>query len=307
MEINKEITEEFRKITSKNIDEYFKRVFLFLQRDHRDIVSYYSGNTNTLLTESLESFRNIKKETDSVLSIFQLHSKRFTNVKWWILLEKIEEIESMLSTLSNIDRWSRSSANMVNYSSEVLSVHTLSQNQTLERLAVDQEEKEIDSWVDIAVLNRLREEDYSSEGGVPILLRKRSNQANVEIESVIDTMIGNNVYGKDLPQTLSFSHIENDLSTLSPEETLYQSVAILSKLKKWDNPDSPLSGIQSFIGNMSTLNFPVIERQMRETFATDDSLANFRIQTISSNQDNMEIFFEVETRLGETFEGSILT
>ena len=49
----------------------------------------------------------------------------------------------------------------------------------------------------------------------------------------------------------------------------------------------------------ASLNFPIITRQLNQTIATDDSLKNFTINSVTYDQDNLYVDFTVQTRLGE--------
>jgi len=184
--------------------------------------------------------------------------------------------------------------------------YTLKQNQTLERVASDVLGKSQEGWFDVAIENKLTEEDYSMEGGNNIELKFSNVNQGVEINSVVDVMIGKSIYGKDVYRKIQ---IENeDLKVLNNDETILQAVDILINLKKEDNPDSPNSGLQSAIiigSNRASLNFPIIERQLTETFNTDDSLQNFSLKELRIDQDSALVDYEVQTRLNETYDGQV--
>lgn len=309
MQLTTEILKEFKKITSKDIELFFYKALSFFSIEYNDIVAYYSGDLKNISSNPFEVFEKIKRECSELFSSFQNHNKQLNNTKWWLLLEQLETIDSQLQSLNNINRWSRSSLTKVGYSSDLSVQYTLKQNQTLEKVSSDiLGSSDVEKWVDLAVKNNLIEEDYSLEGGVDIQLQFPQINQGVEINSVVDVMIGKSIYGKDLARKLEFIASENDLSILGYDDTAIQSVDILSQLKKGDNPDFPNQGLQSAVvvgANRATLNFPIISRQMRETFATDDSFKNFTLTNISILEDNVSISYQVQTRLSETYDGQI--
>lgn len=308
MELTVDILREFKQVTSKDIEMFFRKSVSFFSIEYNAIVSYYSGRTTSITSKPFEVFEKLKKECKELFETYHLHSKRFNNVKWWLVLEELENIDSRLSTLSNINRWSRSSLTKVGYDPDVSVQYTLKQNQTLERISQDiLQSNNPDGWVDIALNNDLSEEEYSPEGGVNLTLKYPKINRGLQVNSVVDVMIGKSIYGKDLYKKLSFEN--DDLKVLGYDDTVRQSVETLALLKKNDNPDYPSEGLQTAIivgGNRVALNFPVIIRQMTETFSTDDSLKNFSVTNLEVKEDNVRIDYEVQTRLNETFDGQAI-
>jgi hypothetical protein len=103
----------------------------------------------------------------------------FNNLKWFLLIEQIEEIDNRLKTLDNINKWARSSLTKVAYDPSYQLDYILGQNQTLENVAqqVTGSNDPQDDWNDIAINNTLKEEDYTNEGGNDLKISfKRSNR-----------------------------------------------------------------------------------------------------------------------------------
>lgn len=311
MQLTGEILDEFKQITSKDIKSFFQRALAFLNDGYNTITAYYSGKSNTISSEPFAIFNSLKSDRNIMFVAFQDHAKQLDNVKWWLVLEQLESIDSRLNTLDNINRWARSSATNVGYDPAINVSYTIKSNQTLERVSQDilKDNNPIDDWYDIAIKNNLAEEDYSAEGGTAIQLSFPKVTTNQQINSVVDRMDGKTIYGKDLDKKLQFDSATEDLKVLDYDTTVFQSVEILALLKQNDNPDSPSDGLQTGVvigGNRALLNFPVITRQMTSTFAGDDSLKNFKITSISLDQDNVQVAYEVQTRLNETYSGQVV-
>ena len=230
--------------------------------------------------------------------------------RFWVVLETLEEIENRLMTLNNMNKWSRSSITNTRYSSSSQIEYTLKQNQTLENIArnVLEQNDYQDSWFDIAFRNQLFEEDYTNEGGNDLLL-EIDNTVNlgVQVNSVVDTLQGKSIYGKDLYRKISFEN--DDLKYLDYDKTVTQAVEIMIVHKKNQHPDYPSLGLQSTVcigGNRALMNFPVIIRQLTETFNSDDSLKEFTVESLEVEQDNLLSNFKVKTRLNEIIQESRL-
>jgi hypothetical protein len=307
MQLTSDILQEFKQITGKDISSYFTNTVIFFNSDYHTIVNYYSGAIKTISSTPFANFDTIKQQHKDVMETFKEHARQFNNLKWWLLLEQIEEIDNRLSTLSNINKWARSSISKVSYDPNFQVDYVLRQNQTLENVAatIDGSTNPNDDWADIAIDNRLREEDYTVEGGTDIKLTFNRTNANFKINAVVDVISGKSIYGKDVYKKLQFDSNTNDLKVLGYDDTILQAVDILANLRKNDNPDNPNAGLQSNIiagGNKAIFNFPVIIRQMQQTFANDDTLKNLTVNNLSIDQDNVFCDYAVATRLDEVIQ-----
>lgn len=307
MTLTAQVLDEFKQITGRDISQYFNDAVQFFSSDYPTIVKYYSGNISTITSIPFKNFESMEKRNKDVFEVFQNHSRQFNNSKWWLLLEQIEEIDNRLKTLRNINKWARSSVTKVAYDPSFQLEYTLSQNETLEDVAesVVRSQNPNDDWANIAISNRLNEEDYSNEGGNNISIRFNKVNTGFKIKSVVDVIQGKSIYGKDIYRKIQFDSVTNDLKVLDYDDTILQAVDILYNLKKKDNPDNPTAGLQSNLivgSNRALFNFPVIIRQKTQTFAGDDTLKNLVISNLNIVQDNLSCDYKVETRLDEVIQ-----
>lgn len=308
MELNKEILQEFKKITGQDIQQFFSSCVVFFSTSYNKIVAYYSGTITIIDKGAFNQFDNLQRNCEGFFLAFEQMQNRLGNLKWWEVLEQLEDIDLRLKTLRKINKWTRSSLTNVAYDPSIQAIYTLKPKQTLERIAQDVLAK-IDpqnDWEDIALSNNLTEEEYTSSGGVDLQLKFPRINKGVRINSVVDVMLGKSIYGKDIDKQIHFD--TDDIAVLDYDSTVQQSVYILAGLKKNDNPEFPFDGLQREIiigGTRAALNFPIIDRQMQETFGTDDSLKDFQITNIAVDGVALNLEFEVSTRLNETTTGDI--
>jgi hypothetical protein len=308
MELTLETLDEFKTLTGKDVAAFFLRAINFFNGSGAKIMDLYGGK-GTADKGAFEEFDNLERECEDFLNAFHQLRNGFTNLKWWDVLDQIEQIDSRLMTLRNMNKWSRSSLTNFGYDPSFQATYSLQPNQSLEKVSGDVlgNNNPEDDWEAIALANSLREEDYTTKGGVNLQLTFPKINKGTQVESVVDVMQGLSIYGKDIYRKIQFAN--DDLTTLGYRETIAQSVNILINLKKNDNPSSPTDGLQKELtigGNRALLNFPVIQRQLSEAFATDDTLQNFNITTINVVEDTLNIEFTVETRLGQPQEGSVV-
>lgn len=305
MKITKDILQEFKKITNNDVEQYINNAVAFFSYSYNKLVDFYSGKSAQIEKRSFTELSLLESQTQELFATFFNFQNRLSNAKWWILLEIIEEIDSRLQTARNINKWSKSSLTKVAYDPSLQVSYILKKSQTLERVAQDvlQTANPNDDWAGIATANNIKEEDYTINGGTQVQLKIPRVSQGIAIDSVVDTMVGKNIYGKDLDRFISYDTQEEDLTVLSPDDTVFQSVDILSNLKQNDNPDYPSDGLQSAViagNNRTALNFPIISRQIGSTFATDDSLKDFTINSINIDGTALNIEYEVYTRLNES-------
>lgn len=313
MQLDSTILADFKKITGKDISAYFSNAVLFFSGDYNTIVNYYSGNTDSITSSPFANFKELQQQNKDILEAFKEHSRQFNNLKWWLLIEQIEEIDNRLATLRNINKWARSSLTKVAYDPTIQLDYTLKQNQTLEAVAatIEGSNNPNDDWADIALKNDLSEEDYTTQGGTDVKLTFQRLNGGFKINSVVDVIQGKSIYGKDLYKKIQWVKTDDgylDLKTLGYDDTIKQAVDILINLKKNDNPDNPNTGLQSNLvagSNRSLFNFPIIIRQLSQNFAGDDTLKNFKVNNLSRDQDNIMADYSCETRLNEVFGESV--
>lgn len=308
MDANDSILNDFNQLSTKlDVKQYFGTCLDFFNTVYPTISDYYSGKTPSIASVFLAELVSLEIQTQQMFQFFTDFRGQCKNLKYFNILGQVEDIDNRLKTLRNINRWSRASLDNASYNQNVKVPYVLPQGKTLERVSQDviQSQNPSEDWTTIAIQNNLTEEQYTSSGGVQINLEVPSINKNYSLSSVVDIIQNKAIFGKDIYGKLQFSN--NDLQVLSYDDTILQAVNILIKLRKNANPDFPQYGLQTamIIGsNKATLNFPVITRQLQQTFATDDTLLNFTILSVTYRDDNMFIDFTVENRLGETIQNS---
>lgn len=306
--INKETLLEFELLTNYPIQIFFKRIGDFLRIDFPQINSYYSGNIGSLNAQSFKNLDSLKLETETIFSTIQFNKNVFTNFKWWGFVEKIEEIDNSLMKIDNLSKWLRSSISKGNFNPNPEVNITFNQGQTLEsieRNSLGSDDWD-NTWLDLAIKNDLKEEDYTPEGGFLIKANLNYNFNNFKINSIVDNPIGDKILGVDIDKKITFE--DNDLKVLSPKKTFLQTVTIKVNLKKNDNPEFPDEGISVNMiagSNINTIAFPILFRQLTSSFKEDDTIKSFSITEIKREQDAVFIVFNVESRLGNIQQTSL--
>jgi len=295
--------ENYFTITGFNIETLFSDYLSFQDNESQSIINYYSGIDKFARVDSFNLMYELIKKTKEASQLFYFNRDAFNSTADWNLLDQLDRVRISLETLSNSNKYLRSSINKNQFNIGIEIDLALKQYDTLESL----ESRELASqfpqndWVDLALYNDLAEEDYTPKGGT--LLKSPTSNFNITfLNSVVGSLQGENLYGKDLNRRLTFS--DDDLSVLSPKDTIKQAINILMNLSRGDNPFFPNDGIQKslFIGNnMAGMSYPVLFRQILSTYAKDDTISRISMVNISTVQDSIQIEYEIQTKYGEKF------
>lgn len=296
---------EFKQITNFDLSGFLYRTDDFFRLNYPKIRDWYKGVTNSPDVYSFKVMKRLMYESSVVLELFQKHKTRFDKSYFWELLENIEEINIRLLDTSNLSKFLRSSRSKNSYLSGLKNLYTLKKYDTLESIQRQQIAlSDFDNqWINIALENDLLEEQYDEKGGNEIVLR--STFQSIFLNSIVDNLEGDKLYGLDLNKKLTF--INDDLEVLDYRQTAVQDLEILISITKGSVPEFPTLGVDESLvvgSNRGNLTTPIIQRDLLNVFNTDDSFKDFKITSISFEQDSFLMSFTVKTVRGDLIDTS---
>lgn len=299
------IVERFEHITRYPLRKYITAFVDFMDNDKERILDYYTG-TAAVDKDAFDNLNNLLKEARKVLEQIELYRDRLNNAEFWQLIDILDDMYGSLLTIDNSSKWLRSAISKNNFNPNVEVVQQLKQLQTLEQLSSDFGYKDSDNqWTTIALRNDLSEQDYDLSGGNSLLVGYLG-KLTIKLDSVVDNIYGERVYGIDIDRVITFEN--DDLRALSYKKTIKQAVDILAELRYGSTPEFETDGIQTnlILGeNRHSVAYPVLFRQLYQTFRKDDTLTALSITNIANKKDALFIEFTVRTRLGEEIEKTI--
>jgi len=294
------IVTKVSEIIRYDLATYLNLYVSFIENDRTNIFDYYSGNVKKANQKSFARLTSLLKESDKVDNLIDIHKHRMATAEFWELIELLTSMTESLLTIDNSSKWLRSVITKNNFSPEVEVELVLNQLQTLENLSKTVGSVDVENdWIKIALRNDLAEEDYTTEGGNVLSIAFR-NKLKINIQSIVDNIDGEKIYGIDINKQITF--IDDDLQALSYQDTIKQTVDVLANLRMGHTPEFPLDGVQSKLvvgSNRNSVAYPILFRQLYSTFQKDDTLKSFAVKKIENTEDILEMDFEVETRFGE--------
>lgn len=298
------VLEKFKEITNIDIESFLFDFQDFVNSDYQNIVNYYTAgvNLNGDVVERLSNLSNTSRNIRDTWNNF--YESLSGTLDFWDLLDIYETVDNKISTIINSQKWFRSNKGLI-FDSETEKDYVLKQHQTLSNLA-----DEVgyltpnDDWVNLALRNNLREEDYTSEGGIKIKIVFQNN-LNYKLNSVLDSISGEKIYGIDLQKKLIYEN--NDLGYLSYKDTMEQTFSILLNIVKGSVPEFIGDGIdKALVGsNINSIQYPILIRQLVDIFSKDDSFVEFLIDDIYREIDSVFLKLSVKSRIGEVLKENL--
>lgn len=292
-----------------NVEIFIQLYSYFVQNNIQAIVNYYTSSANSPDKESFDFLADLITEITKIKALITLNKTSFTQADDWELLDFLEGINTKLQTVDNTDKWTRSSKTQNAWQGAVIQTdYTLQDGETLEDLSelVYGGTTNQDDWMRIALENDLREGDYTPDSNALIKLTKQvSSSPNVFLNSIVDNLINQALYGLDFSKKIAF--VNNDLQVLNYNDTFVQAVQILISVKKGDNPEFGSLGMDPKLAvgaSYGSLKFSSIIRQLQNVFATDDSLRNFSVTGISYTNGALYITYQVDSFYHLTYGGT---
>lgn len=289
--------------------QFFEDFGKFMQKEHQNIAHYYTQGTE-FPKSSFDKLDLLIISSGEIKQKIKDHRDSFNNLYLFEIVDQFEICSSMLDFISNYSKWYQSTSIKGRYQSTSQVSSVLRQNETLENFStrVGYANGEEGS-LDIALKNHIKEEDYSFEGGLVMETSTQIDNGSLVLNTVVDELVGENILGRDIQQKLSFS--EDDIVCLTPQETFEQTVRLICKLFKGNNPEFPSSGLdKSFLSNKNGLciMLPTVMRQLNEIVSTEDTIRNFSIKSIDNRGDVMKIDLEFESvlsnQISQTIDGN---
>jgi hypothetical protein len=289
---------EFKNKTGYDLEKFFNDFVIFINEDLQPIVNFYNGGTTP--NESFRELERLLSESYKIESIWEIYGSRFNNAIYWELLDKFTEAQGKLFTCKKMSKWARSSR-LGEFDSSIKFQRGLKQFETFEQVSSSTgSQSPQDDWADIAISNFKVEEDYTNEGGTIFSVSLKNNM-NFDIPNIVDTLVNENIYGKDINKDVKF--IDNDLGVVMFNDALKQSLDTKLATLKGDIPEFPEIGLnpKSTSSNVNTIQYPSIFRNLLSSFQLDGRWAEINLLDISREEDGVMIKIEVKTVLKDNY------
>jgi len=290
------ILDKFWSVTNYDLKVYFSDFETFITDYLPQISAYYSGNSNVDKYSFSELNRLYNESLIIEKMISHVNTNLSNNTEFWDLVDNLSDMKVKLETCLNLCKWLRSSY-VYGYENNSKFEYILKQRQTIENLSLQLGSSDPNfDWVELTVSNNLLEVDYDHDGGNLLNINRIDNKV-MNITTVVDVMVGNNILGKDMIDFIQF--IDDDVLTLGVEDTMEQSADICLRVVRGSVPEFPILGISKhFVGSsLNNIMFSSLNREVINNFKTDDSFKNVQMVDSRVVEDVVFYDFKIESRL----------
>ena len=309
MKFDKNTIDYFSTSLRYNINTYVDLYSLFISDYQKKIENYYKFKDTIPDIEAFDFLYSLIDEANKIDDLIKINKKYFNKINHWEFVSFLDDIKNNLNTIQNTAKWVGSNKTKNNWRNiTIQNNYVLSQHETLENVVEDNFGGDIQNdWMDLSLRNNLLERDYTIDGGNELQISKSiSSNPKFFIKTVVDSLIGEKLYGLDIYKKISYE--DDDLKTLSPKETIKQSINILANLRKGDVPEFPKFGVDANLGvgsDVGQLIYSSIVRQMITVFSSDDTLIDFNVLDVSYDNTNLVIDYAVDTFYNNTIKSKI--
>jgi len=296
--INEDTLIDFEEYTGFEISDFLFDFQTFVNVHYENIISYFRGDTNDLNQDSSDRLNRLAIRNVDLQEKLNQFSEDFETFNYWSLLEYLENIGMEIERATVIYKYLRSAKFPGFNESSLVQDYSMTSTDTLERIADRDRDDAQNSWVDIAVKNQLLEVDYVGEDGGKNLKLGKKVLGVLFLNSVVDRLQGDTVYGLDIDVEFAYDEDIDDIKVLDYRPTFEQSVSVLANLKKHDIPEFPNLGVSAnrITGtNLADFAFSFIIREMNQTFSTDDTIVNFSVKDLNRVGSTFNIEFQLES------------
>lgn len=288
---------DFSEKIKIDINGFFQDSLRLLQEYQPSLIEYYS-NGGEFPKDAFDLLDKLELQVNSIYQKVKQNRNNFNHYFDFVVFDQIEDFASIFRMIENYSKWLRSSVIKGRYKSTSEIDYVLRQNQTIEEMSAEigwtnREE----GFLDLTLRNQIKETDYDLQGGL-VFKFAYQNDKTLQLESVVDEMVGQNLLGKDINAKISFK--DNDIFCLTPEDTFFQTCEILTGLMKNHNPEFPEDGFdKSAISNKNLMRvrLSTFIRQMYATVFKDDTIASFSITDVIEDADVLKIIVEYKSYL----------
>lgn len=284
--------DKFKYITGYDIRSFVEQSKSFFSSDFDNISRYYLGSS--MVGESFGKLDSLIKECSIIESLFFKFKNQLNETEMFDLLEAIEGISTKLLTTKNLSKWLRS-ANVGNYNQSFFVERSLRGNENLEDVSESLGSSDgQNEWVDIAVSNGIREEDYTKDSS-PIFKVRLNQNINYQIENLVDNLVSKNILGKDIDVDFRFEN--DDVAVVMYDDAILQTINTIVSTLKGDICEFANDGVsKEFIGtNVASIQYPTLFRNLSEMFLKDGRFKEVSLIGIDRKEDSVFMNIKVIT------------
>ena len=288
-----DIVIEFENVTKFKLLKYFEDYQSFMQNDFSHLSDYYSGQTEGVDAKITNNFNALLRQSRTLIQTFKNFSSKLSNCGFWELQQYCQNLNDTLERVTKLPKYYRTVESVRGYQPYIKVSADIGGMKTPQDLAAEIGSSGV-SETSLILDNDLQENAWEIDklSSVDAIV---NNQSDLVVESILESPVGNHVYGKDINKKLTI--VDNDLDVKKYEENVEQKVDTLLTLHRGDVPEMPTFGKIRLQGQTAgAYNYAELLKDIQTVFAQDDLFDSVEVIDVSLKDSDMTVTCRVKTK-----------
>lgn len=288
-----DIVIEFENVTKFKLLKYFEDYQSFMQNDFSHLSDYYSGQTEGIDAKITNNFNALLRQSRTLIQTFKNFSSKLSNCGFWELQQYCQNLNDTLERVAKLPKYYRTVESVRGYQPYIKVSADIGGMKTPQDLAAEIGSSGV-SETSLILDNDLQENAWEIDklSSVDAIV---NNQSDLVVESILESPVGNHVYGKDINKKLTI--VDNDLDVKKYEENVEQKVDTLLTLNRGDVPEMPTFGKNRLQGQTAgAYNYAELLKDIQTVFAQDDLFDSVEVIDVSLKDSDMTVTCRVKTK-----------
>ena len=288
-----DIVIEFENVTKFKLLKYFEDYQSFMQNDFSHLSDYYSGQTEGVDAKITNNFNALLRQSRTLIQTFKNFSSKLSNCGFWELQQYCQNLNDTLERITKLPKYYRTVESVRGYQPYIKVSADIGGMKTPQDLAAEIGSSGV-SETSLILDNDLQENAWEIDklSSVDAIV---NNQSDLVVESILESPVGNHVYGKDINKKLTI--VDNDLDVKKYEENVEQKVDTLLTLNRGDVPEMPTFGKNRLqVQTAGAYNYAELLKDIQTVFAQDDLFDSVEVIDVSLKDSDMTVTCRVKTK-----------
>lgn len=288
-----DIVKNFEDVTKFKLLEYFEEYQDFMQNDFSYLSDYYSGQTEGVDAKITSKFNSLVLKSKNLIQTFKNFSSKLSNCGFWELQQYCQNLNDTLERVSKLPKYYRTVKSVRGYQPYIKVSADIGGKKTPQDLAIEIGSVGV-TETSLILDNDLQEHTWEIDK-LSSINAMVNNQSDLVVESILESPVGNHVYGKDINKKITIK--SNDLDVKCYEDNVEQKIDTLLTLNRGDIPEMPTFGKNRLQGTTAgTYNYAELLKDIQSVFSQDDLFDSVEVVDVSLKESDISVTCKIKTK-----------
>lgn len=288
-----DIVKNFEDVTKFKLLEYFEEYQDFMQNDFSHLSDYFSGQTEGIDAKITSKFNSLVLKSKNLIQTFKNFSSKLSNCGFWELQQYCQNLNDTLERVSKLPKYYRTVKSVRGYQPYIKVSADIGGKKTPQDLAIEIGSAGV-TETSLILDNDLQEHAWEIDklSSIDAMV---NNQSDLVVESILESPVGNHVYGKDINKKITIK--SNDLDVKCYEDNVEQKIDTLLTLNRGDIPEMPTFGKNRLQGTTAGVyNYAELLKDIQSVFSQDDLFDSVEVVDVSLKESDISVTCKIKTK-----------